>query len=103
MELANLALGGPGSITWSKERPRDRHASIRLLCAEEQDGNLDKMADTIRGGPAQDVRNEAVAVRGHGEEIGVLLGGGLDQLRRGIAPGEPRLDLEPLAGQVALE
>src|SRR2546423_6808006 len=66
-----------------------RRVKNELLRAEEQDRNLDQVADAIRGGAEQHIRNKAVAVRGHGDEIDALICRCLDELRRRIAPREP--------------
>ena len=46
------------------------------------------MADAVGGGAVDDVREEAVAVRGHRDEIDIAVVGGANELLGGVAESE---------------
>ena len=61
------------------------------------------MPDLVGRRPADAIVQEAVAVRGHRDEIDVLRLRRAHQLRRRIAHRQRRLDLEPLGRELDAE
>ena len=61
------------------------------------------MADAIGGRAVQQIGQEPVAVRGHRDQIHLLLLGGPDQLRRRIAHRQLRLHLQAARGQLVAQ
>jgi hypothetical protein len=61
------------------------------------------MADIVGNAAIEKVRNEAMSVGGHGNEIDLILSGYLDNFIGRFAVGQDKLSLKPLTLQVGAQ
>ena len=68
-----------------------RSARRALLCAEQEDRHLDEVPDAVGGGAVEDIAEQPVPVRGHGDEIAALSLRRRGDLGRRVTGREQRL------------
>src|SRR6185503_15981970 len=71
--------------------------------ADQQHWNLDEVTDAVDGRPADEIVEEAMAVRGHRQQIDAALFSEANQLVGGIAHRELGGDLQPVRGEIGRE
>ena len=91
----SIRVGADARIVDGRWAMASGDSQSRSVGAQQQDGNANRVTHLVDRRAVDEVREEAVAVRGHGDQIDVLLVGNLDDLGRRIAHGEPAVDLEP--------